>query len=325
MIAEYKELTKKMFQLPAKLHTDKKLKYVRYADDFLIAINGCKQECEEIKKQLSEFINEQLKMELSQEKTLITHSNDYARFLGYDIRVRRSQQIKPKGKFKTRSLNNKVELAIPFRDKIEPFLFSHKAVTQRQENGVLESCHRSALLHLTDLEIISAYNAEVRGISNYYSLASNFNKLNYFNYLMEYSCLKTLANKHRSKISKILNMYKDNTGLWGIPYETKKGKKRMYFVKYTECKAKECSDTIPTKTRDLAHYTTTLENRLKAKTCEMCGNTNSEQYEIHHVNKVKNLKGKEKWEVIMIAKRRKTLVVCHKCHMIIHHGNKKNL
>ena len=57
--------------------------YVRYADDFLIAVNGSKQDCEWIKAKLTEFIQNTLKMELSQEKTLITHSNTPARFLGY--------------------------------------------------------------------------------------------------------------------------------------------------------------------------------------------------------------------------------------------------
>lgn len=322
-IIEYKELTKKMFKIPAKKPVDKKLKYVRYCDDFLIAVNGNKEDCERIKKQLTNFIKEVLKMELSQEKTLITHSSNYARFLGYDVRVRRSQKVKKVGNHKIRSLNNKVELVIPFKDKIEPFLFSHKAVKQREDNGRLEPCHRTSLLHLTDLEIITAYNAEVRGVCNYYSLASNFYKLNYFGYLMEYSCLKTLANKHRSKISKIRKMYRDKKGSWCIPYETKKGMKYRYFVKYSDCKSKICLDAIPMVTRNLAHYTTTLESRLKAKVCELCGDTESEEYEIHHVNKVKNLKGKLKWEIIMIAKRRKTLVVCHKCHVTIHHGNKK--
>ena len=57
-------------------------------------------------------------------------------------------------------------------------------------------------------------------------------------------------------------------------------------------------------------FRTALEQRLKAKVCELCGTTESDCYEVHHVNKLKNLKGKQAWEVAMIAKRRKTLVVC---------------
>lgn len=323
LIEEYKTATAQMLKLPAKQCDDKKIKYVRYADDFLIAVNGNRQDCEKIKQELTEFINTTLKMELSQEKTLITHSNTPARFLGYDVRVRRDQQIKPKGKFKTRSMNNKVELSIPFKDKIEKFLFSNGIVKQRSDNGKLEPIHRPQLLNRTDLEIVTIYNAELRGICNYYGLASNFNKLIYFNYLMEYSCLKILAGKHRSKVSKIRAMYKDGTGKWAIPYETKTGIKKMYFANYADCKGKKFTDIVPQTAKNYSHDVTTLESRLKAKICEVCGCTENDRYEIHHVNKVKNLKGKSEWEKIMIAKRRKTIVVCHKCHMAIHHGEKK--
>lgn len=323
LIEEYKTATAQMLKLPAKQCDDKKIKYVRYADDFLIAVNGNRQDCEKIKQELTEFISTTLKMELSQEKTLITHSNTPARFLGYDVRVRRDQQIKPKGKFKTRSMNNKVELSIPFKDKIEKFLFSNGIVKQRSDNGKLEPIHRPQLLNRTDLEIVTIYNAELRGICNYYGLASNFNKLIYFNYLMEYSCLKTLAGKHRSKVSKIRAMYKDGTGKWAIPYETKTGIKKMYFANYADCKGKKFTDIVPQTAKNYSHDVTTLESRLKAKICEVCGCTDSDRYEIHHVNKVKNLKGKSEWEKVMIAKRRKTIVVCHKCHMAIHHGEKK--
>lgn len=323
LIEEYKSATAQMLKLPAKQCDDKKIKYVRYADDFLIAVNGNRQDCEKIKQELTEFISTTLKMELSQEKTLITHSNTPARFLGYDVRVRRDQQIKPKGKFKTRSMNNKVELSIPFKDKIEKFLFSNGIVKQRSDNGKLEPIHRPQLLNRTDLEIVTIYNAELRGICNYYGLASNFNKLIYFNYLMEYSCLKTLAGKHRSKVSKIRAMYKDGTGKWAIPYETKTVIKKMYFANYADCKGKKFTDIVPQTAKNYSHDVTTLESRLKAKICEVCGCTESGRYEIHHVNKVKNLKGKSEWEKIMIAKRRKTIVVCHKCHMAIHHGEKK--
>lgn len=323
LIEEYKTATAQMLKLPAKQCDDKKIKYVRYADDFLIAVNGNRQDCEKIKQELTEFISTTLKMELSQEKTLITHSNTPARFLGYDVRVRRDQQIKPKGKFKTRSMNNKVELSIPFKDKIEKFLFSNGIVKQRSDNGKLEPIHRPQLLNRTDLEIVTIYNAELRGICNYYGLASNFNKLIYFNYLMEYSCLKTLAGKHRSKVSKIRAMYKDGTGKWAIPYETKTGIKKMYFANYADCKGKKFTDIVPQTAKNYSHDVTTLESRLKAKICEVCGCTESDRYEIHHVNKVKNLKGKSEWEKVMIAKRRKTIVVCHKCHMAIHHGEKK--
>ena len=70
------------------------------------------------------------------------------------------------------------------------------------------------------------------------------------------------------------------------------------------------------------HNRNSLEARLKARVCELCGTTQGELFELHHVRKVKDLNGKERWEQCMIAKRRKTLVVCKPCHNAIHHGSK---
>lgn len=321
LIAQYIELGKELRKTPAKLCNDKKLKYVRYADDFLIAVNGSKEDCEWIKAQLTEFIRGTLKMELSQEKTLITHSNDCARFLGYDVRVRRDQQVKPWKNCKQRTMNNTVELLIPFRDKIEKYLFTKGAVKQRPDNGKLEPVARIDLTRNTDLEIVTTYDAELRGLCNFYYLASNYRNLNYFSYLMEYSCLKTLAWKHKCKLSKIYDKYRIGAKRWGIPYETKSGKKVRKLTKFNEVDGKRCEDTIPTIVTIIAKGRTTIDSRLKACRCELCGYEGKDRkYEVHHVNKVKNLKGREPWEIVMIAKRRKTLVVCHECHQKIHHG-----
>ena len=320
LLREYKALTAKLLKTPFKSQTDKKIKYIRYADDFLIGVNGDKEDCVRIKAQLSKFIAEELKMELSDEKTLITHSNEYARFLGYDVRVRRNDTIKHGATHhvKKRTLNNMTELAIPLNDKIMRFLFENQIVEQRQ-NGEIVPIHRKSLLRCTELEIVSTYNAELRGICNYYSMASNFCRLNYFGYLMEYSCLKTLAAKHKCSSGQIKDKYKDGQGRWGIPYATKNGEKRCYFAKYSECKgAKNASDKLPTEAILHTSVKTTFESRLAAKTCELCGATDAEHYEIHHVHKVKDLKGKELWEQVMIAKRRKTMVVCKSCHYKIH-------
>ena len=321
LIAQYKELGKEIRKTPAKLCNDKKLKYVRYADDFLIAVNGNKADCEWIKGKLTEFIHNGLKMELSQEKTLITHSNETARFLGYDVRIRRDQQVKPWKNCKQRTMNNTVELLIPLKDKIEKYLFEHEIVCQRKDNGRLVPVARVKMTGNTDLEIVTAFDAELRGLCNYYSLASNYRSLNYFSYLMEYSCLKTLAWKHRCKLSKIYDMYRTGEKRWGVPYDTKVGRKIRYLTKFNEINGKTCEDIQPIFGIIAAHNTNSFDKKLKAYRCELCGYEGKDRkYEIHHVNKVKNLKGKEPWERVMIAKRRKTLVVCHDCHQKIHHG-----
>ena len=321
VLAEYKSKRQKLMTIPCTAQTDKKLKYVRYADDFLIAVKGNREDCQWIKSKLAEFIGDTLKMELSEDKTLITHSSKCARFLGYDVRVRRSGKIKRggPGHVKMRTLNGGVELLVPLNDKIRQFVFT-KGVAIQKEDGSMFPVHRKYLIGLTDLEIVSVYNAELRGICNYYGMASNFCKLHYFAYLMEYSCLKTLASKHKTSLSKIIDKFNDGTGKWGVPYETKLGNKRRYFANYADCKGKgPATDYISNAAVVYGYAVNTLENRLKAKVCELCGTTESDHYEVHHINKLKNLKGKERWEIAMIAKHRKTLVVCRDCHRSIIH------
>lgn len=321
VLAEYKPKRQKLMTIPCTAQTDKKLKYVRYADDFLIAVKGNREDCQWIKSKLAEFIGDTLKMELSEDKTLITHSSKCARFLGYDVRVRRSGKIKRggPGHVKMRTLNGGVELLVPLNDKIRQFVFT-KGVAIQKEDGSMFPVHRKYLVGLTDLEIVSVYNAELRGICNYYGMASSFCKLHYFSYLMEYSCLKTLASKHKTSLSKIIDKFNDGTGKWGVPYETKMGSKRRYFANYADCKGKgSATDYISNAAVVYGYAVNTLENRLKAKVCELCGTTESDHYEVHHINKLKNLKGKERWEIAMIAKHRKTLVVCRDCHRSIIH------
>lgn len=213
---------------PCKDRSDKKLVYVRYADDFIIGINGSKEDAERIKRELTAFTAEKLKLELRDEKTKITHSSEVAHFLGYDISVRRcSRTKKSKNGVVKRTLNYVVDLSVPFK-KIEKFLFDKGIVIQKQD-GTLFPCHRDTLLGTTDLEIVDTFNAETRGICNYYNLASNFTKLTYFVYLMEYSCLKTLAKKHKTHISALKRKYRAGKS-WGIPYKTKTESKRMMII-----------------------------------------------------------------------------------------------
>ena len=318
LLREIHKLETEMRKLPYKDATGRKIVYVRYADDFLIGVSGSRKDCEKIKQELTAFISEKLKLELSDEKTRITHSSENARFLGYDINVRRNNQTKRTAKGTVqRTLNQSVELLVPF-EKIEQFMYQREIVIQAKD-GSLIPWQRDAMAGLTDLEVLDTYNSQTRGICNYYSLASNFSKLTYFVYLMEYSCLKTLAKKHKTRISAIKKMYQCGSS-WGIPYETKSGKKRMMIIKFSDLKkgvVYQNADII----KHHIHFTnhSSLEDRLRANQCELCGATDV-PLEVHHINKVKNLNGKEQWEKAMIARKRKTLIVCKNCHIAIHHS-----
>jgi RNA-directed DNA polymerase len=213
------------------------------------------------------------------------------RSAGYDIRVRRDSIVKPNGQGYTQhTLNNKVELNVPLQDKIEKFLFANKVI--KQENGIFEPLGRNKLLKLIDLEILTTVNSEVRGLCNYYSMASNFCKLKYFAYLMKYSCLKTLASKHQTTTAQIIKSNQDGRGNWGIVYKTKSGTKRLYFADYQDCKQNGiCEDNIRHRALEFSYTKSSLERKLEAQVCEMCGKSDV-KLEFHHVNKVKNLKAK---------------------------------
>ncbi|MGG3805783.1 reverse transcriptase domain-containing protein [Metabacillus fastidiosus] len=322
---EIKQLSKERLKYPSTDPMDtnyKRLQYVRYADDFLIGIIGSKEDALRVKHDLTEFLRSSLKLELSQEKTLITNSKKMAHFLGYNIAITRDESlVKRNGEFHSKSRNLRCTLYLS-REKWINKLLEYGAVKYNEEQQ-MKSSHRPSLRNLDDLEIISTYNAEIRGLYGYYKLAKNVSTLHKFKYFMEYSMYKTFANKYKSSVPKVIKKFKVK-GTFGIKYQTAKGEK--FRKLYDEGFKREKSTT-----KELKTYEDTLANtivykarsglmkRLLANVCEYCGN-NTSNIEMHHVKKLKNLKGKKNWEKFMIARNRKTLALCKKCHVDLHAG-----
>ncbi|PEK62677.1 reverse transcriptase/maturase family protein [Bacillus pseudomycoides] len=333
MIGHIQEANNKKMKLPSKDPMDqnyKRLKYVRYADDFLIGIIGSKEDAVMIKKELTEFISHKLKLELSQEKTLITNSRKFARFLGYDIAISRNQQPKPTSrpteqqkKVLSRSHSGRVSIYMPKEAWVSK-LIEHKAI--KIDGCKWRPMHRRVLVNNDDLEILTRYNAEIRGMYNYFRLAMNVSGLNKFKYFMEYSLYKTFANKYKTSISKVKNKYCIN-GVFAVRYKTKKDNKTRYFYddgfkRNHSIKADHTNTDIPINKFDFGR--TSLISRLEAERCEWCHVENVE-LEIHHVRKLKDLKGKKLWEKAMIARNRKTMALCaqgcgNDCHRKLHAG-----
>lgn len=322
LLAEKKNLQKEMRKTPTVIYCVKKLYYVRYADDWLIGVHGSKQDCVLIKQNISDFLKNQLKLTLSEEKTLITHSDQKIRFLGYDVSVSRSQELRKSEKtgIVSRSLYKHVVLSAPLQDKIMTFLFNKRAIVQL-EDGTIKPRGRTELICASDDEIVRTYNSEIRGILNYYNMAGNYHKLNYFRYLMEYSCLFTLARKHRMSIKQILRKYQDGHS-WSVPYKTKAGIKRIGIVSMEECKTKAYTDVIdeykPYKKKE-------LWRRLESNVCEYCGTKSENPCRIFAIRRLKDLRD-EPWAEPMRAMRRKTLIVCPACYNLIlySHSFKRN-
>ncbi|MGG4495536.1 reverse transcriptase domain-containing protein [Brevibacillus reuszeri] len=298
----------------------KRLIYVRYADDFLIGIVGSKSDAVQIKTQLADFLKSSLNLELSMEKTLITHSSKKARFLGYDISIHRTQKArKNKNGHAVRFFNLKPALSMP-KEKWFNKLKSIGALDITGKNTWVPK-HRTALINNDDLEILSIYNAEIRGFYNYYQLAYNVSTLHKFLYVMKFSLLKTLANKHKSTVSKIASKYGVGKRL-AVKYSTAKGEQHRFF--YDEgFKWKlnfKGSSQVDMKPNTLIYSgRNSLMNRLLASKCEWCG-ASDVSLEMHHVRKLKDLVGRKRWERFMISRKRKTVAMCLGCHDALHAG-----
>lgn len=300
----------------------KRLRYERYADDFLIGVIGSKEDCRRIKQDVKAFLAQQLHLELSDEKTLITSAKDSAKFLGYEITVRQSvlPAQEKNGRIR-RTRNGIVVLKIPSAT-IRNKLLEYGALKLTVHNGreIWKPQSRDYLITQEDAEILFRYNAEIRGLYNYYALALNCGTLNNFKYVMQYSLFKTLANKHKCPKKKIIMQMRMGRD-YGVKVKNVKGKEYAILLYNDGFKRKKMSyedcDCLP---RGVAYYSRTkLTDRLAACKCELCGKEGV-SLEMHHVRKLKDLKGKKHWEVIMIARKRKTIAVCKECHRKIHNG-----
>lgn len=299
----------------------RRLKYIRYADDFILGVIGSKEDALRIKEDIKSFLSENLALELSEEKTLITHTGKSAKFLGYEITVTRNnhQRRDVQGRLR-RTYGKRVRLNVSMatlRDK----LLEYGAMEIKLRNGkeVWKSKCRSGLIFNDDLEILDRYNRETVGFCNYYLIANNCVVLHNFRYIMEYSMYKTFAGKYRSTVRKINKKYRLNK-LFTVKYEQQGVIKSRTFYK-TSFKRRTTAfngscDIEPYSIADVSR--TNLTDRLKAEKCELCGATG--KLIMHHVRNLKDLKGKESWKRLMSARKRKTIALCPSCHRLRHLG-----
>jgi len=290
----------------------RRLRYVRYADDALLGFTGPKTEAEEIRSRLAAFLRDDLRLELNEEKTLLTHARTgAASFLGYEVTVQHS---------KTRPhVNGSIGLRVPravIKAKCAPY-FQH---------GKPE--RRTRLLNFDDALIISTYGAEYRGIIQYYLLAGDVWRLNRLEWAAKTSMLKTLAAKHRSRVSHMARKYQAKT-------DTPHGK-RNCFEAVTERPGRKPLIArfggIPLKRQKKAvlddrpavpaTVRKELVTRLRAGRCEWC--QQHAAVEVHQVRKLADLtrpgRPQPAWAELMAKMRRKTLIVCVRCHQAIHAG-----
>jgi group II intron reverse transcriptase/maturase len=318
-----KTLYKQMQKLPRRDPYDpdyRRLRYVRYADDTLFGLAGSREEAEDIKRQLGGFLRDHLKLELSQEKTLITHTHtQVARFLGYEIATQHENT--KHDRLGHRSVNGRIVLRAPVT-------VLEKKCSIYMKRG--KPIHRPELRNDDEYTIMSRYQSEYRGIVQYYLLAQNIPQFWKLHWIMKESLLKTLASKHKGKVTDMVRKYQTTTQ---TPHGTMKcleiivpreGKKPL-IARFGGIPLHRQNAAILTDQPFLMfrNQRNELLKRLLAEKCELCGAR--ENIEVHHIRKLAdlNMKGrteKPAWVKRMAARRRKTLVVCQDCHRAIHAG-----
>jgi group II intron reverse transcriptase/maturase len=310
-------------QLPSQDPCDpdyRRLRYVRYADDILLGFSGPKSEAHEITQRIRQFLHDDLKLELSTEKTLVTHAQTgRARFLGYHIVAQHSDTKITRGR---RAVNGAIGLRIP------PDVIRTKCALYSRRG---KPAQRPQMLHDDDYTIVSKYQAEYRGVVQYYLLAGDVYRLQKLHWYMETSMLKTLAGKHRSTVNAMAGKYRATVQTdhgprkcFQVVVQRSDGRKplvaRFGGIPLHRQPTAALTDRAPT----LGTYRgNELIHRLLADGCEACGATDN--VEVHHIRHLADLnkpgrREKPAWARLMAMRRRKTLVVCRPCHEAIHAG-----
>ena len=311
----YNMLGKQRKNIPSVIVNDeeyRKLEYVRYADDFLLSFSGPKREAKEIKEEIREFLRTELKLELSKEKTLITHAkSEKAKFLGYEISTFESKE-RP-------TVNGKIRLGVP-KEVIT------KAKRKYTKKG--KPIHRNSRIIDHDLEIIGTFQSEYKGLVEYYRMAHNIHTLSEVGVVAQASLVKTLAAKYKTTVTKIWKKYGTKHTENGTEYKVlearieREGKKDLVARFGAVSLARDPKPAhITEKEPKPRMIRSQLIDRLHAEKCEMCGETRD--VEVHHVRALKDLKRtgrKSAWAYKMAAMNRKTLAVCRECHLAITYG-----
>jgi group II intron reverse transcriptase/maturase len=320
---EAKEWKKATRQMPSGDPSDpnyRRLRYVRYADDFLLCFIGPLSEAQEIKETLRRFLLENLKLELSEKKTLVTNAaTGAARFLNYQI-SRQISNTKLDAR-KQRSVNSALRLKAP-RDVIEK---ARQKYLRRDR-----PCHLPEMTGLTDLEIVRRYQSRYSGLVNYYGLAGNLPSFGKLHFTMETSLLRTLASKHKTSLRKMLAKYKSKAMTPQGPRKCirvvvhRPGKKSL-TAQFGGISLKRRSHPIvqdqvlitPTRPKELIR-------RLLEGICELC--YRKAEVQVHQVRRLadlKRLRARPAWAKVMLARNRKALVICQYCHEEIHSTRQK--
>jgi group II intron reverse transcriptase/maturase len=305
----------------------RRLRYCRYADDFLIGVIGSKEEARAMMATVQAFLAERLHLDVSAEKSGISDASKGSRFLGYDIRtvaprrptvmVERRRSDGSPMRVPRRPSTGNVRLTVP-RDRVTAFC-------RRNGYGNLEQRRadvRPQFLSSSDAEIIVAYNAEFRGFANYYALANGVKRsLSLLELIVTSSLFKTIANRHRTSVRKTSRQLRTGSGyvLEHIIQEEPRVL-GVWLLKHLRPRTRTdpVVDVVSTAL-GLARSRNDLITRLNARLCEACGNRDG-PFEVHHVRRLKDVQDRPIGLQRGVSRLRKTTVLCRPCHVARHTG-----
>lgn len=198
----YDMLRKKLRQTPSKDQMDPgyiRVKYVRYADDFIVGIAGPVSLANIIKLRIETFLRENLQLEMNKSKTKLTHfTHHYIKFLGWLIlnnRLHPKKMIRNKLGVRQRVVNRLIFHA-PIKDLLDKRVLS--GVMKWNRDGTFCGGTRlGRLVNWDHARIIRYFQQKIDGILNYYSFADNMGKLGWIVHRLKHSCALTLTLKFK--------------------------------------------------------------------------------------------------------------------------------
>jgi len=319
---EYERLGVQMRKLPSLDPNDPnftRIRYVRYADDWVIGIIGSHKLAKEIKERVRQFLKSHLNLTLSDEKTAITNARkDEAKFLGYRITLGRSKvgdqrqtasTNRSRKTFKRRSTGMIIVLRAPMDELI-------KKLKQKgfcDKNG--RPIHKAPWTLLDEDQIVNLYSSINRGLQNYYRPTDNWAMMQRVQYILKFSLAKTLAVKKRVPITRIIKGKNIS-----VKVQRKSGEKEITFYRNTDWKINRQAFS-ESKEVDLVTMNVRLRTRSKlGLPCCICNDPND--VEMHHVRHIRKMTDKQAkgFTRVMAALNRKQVPVCKRCHRAIHNG-----
>jgi group II intron reverse transcriptase/maturase len=313
---QLRALNKRILQTPTYDYHDPsyiRIKFLRYADDVIIGVVGPKALAQQVREELAAFLKRELKLELNQQKTVITHlPTQAAHFLGYALKTSepRLRRLNLRRKGSPHNVTQTVKVATGNIKLLVPLARLTPKLKKYMAEG--QPASMPALINQPIEHIIDHYNGVLRGWYNYYQLAQNVCQLNYAKYILNYSLTKTLAHKEKSSTSKVIRKYGKD-----ITVHKPNGKTLHFFnqplkqVRKTKASS-ESIDTIP------MWFPRRTRTRLQ-NACVICHSR--VRVEMHHVRHIRK-RGEhiQGFTLYLAAINRKQVPVCRQCHRDIHNG-----